>query len=531
MVESTGAPDSIRRAELYRHVVAEGRRRLRRRRLVALTCVVTVLCGAGVLAGIRTSSSNSGNTHRVIVSGQPSSTALPAESRSCQAGGPIRPGEALSGDSVQFGWLPAGFTRESGTPIAEGAIRNGPGPSADMTLGLVTGGGVLPKDATSVPVTVEGRPALVDTTIPSGSTTPTATVAWQPNIDATVTLTVNDLSVSEALSVARHVIFTPGVPAAQVGDLGRVIPRSTAISLVRPGKHARVVTWLTTDGQLTAAEAAAGDVNGSTNGVPNAEPGMAPDHPLWLVLVFKLARPTARGRPAFIPNATAQVIDAETGQPISSASGSYSNVLPQLVSLVDHSGAAPCPSPSSTDPANQAAIHSPHTHPSMTRRAATVVPLSPPGPAGTIQIDVGTDQGVTLGDAVTLPPHGTRHPGALIGQVFDAGPTSSEVELTTNQQFSVGVVLDRTGDEAVAAGNGPSTPLSVDLVNRHLRLKIGQSVSSAGLPYDVIPPGVPIGTVSSVNPQKGDRPPIVTLNPDFSPARLSNVAVLLTESG
>jgi hypothetical protein len=522
--------DARRRAELYTQVVAEGRRRVRRRRLLAAGCAFAVLCGAGGVITSRAVDNSSRSDNRVVISGQPPSTAGSSPDRSCQAGGPIRPGEALTGDSVRFGQLPAGFIAETGTPTYVVASRHGARSATDLTLQLTTGEGSLPKRATSVPVTIQGHPALVNTETPPGSTIPTVTVEWQLNVDATVTLTGTSVSASQALSIARHSLVTSGVPAAPIGDLGQVIPRSAAISLLRPGKHDGVVAWLTTEGDLTAAESAVGRVNSYTDGVPDAVPGMKADHPLWVVVMFSATRPprSAPGSRAIFPAAISRVIDAETGQLESMGNGSYSAVLSQFSSLVDRGVVAPCPSPPSTDPATLPPTTGSLPYPTGIATLETnVVSASPLPLTDTVELGVGTEAGVAAGDTVTLPFPTADRPGPFVGQVVDTTPTSAEVQLTDSGQFSAAVVLDRAGDLAMAAGNGSPAPLSLDLVNRHLRLRVGQTVSTAGLPYGVFPPGIPLGTIASFKAQKGDRSPTVTLAPAFDPATLTNVEVLL----
>lgn len=121
----------------------------------------------------------------------------------------------------------------------------------------------------------------------------------------------------------------------------------------------------------------------------------------------------------------------------------------------------------------------------------------------TITVDRGSSSGVRRYDPVIGP-------GGLVGDVTGVTPNESIVSLITSPKFSVGATIQ---NESGAAGliqpqvGNPSTLTLID-IPASSNVSFNQLVVTSGFkdPHDPIiesyaPPGIPIGTVSSTNPQ------------------------------
>jgi rod shape-determining protein MreC len=122
----------------------------------------------------------------------------------------------------------------------------------------------------------------------------------------------------------------------------------------------------------------------------------------------------------------------------------------------------------------------------------------------TITVNRGSNSGVKLYDPVVGP-------GGLVGDVTQVTSDSSIVSLITSPKFSVGAMIENGTDAAgliqPKIGN-PSTLTLINLPNNANDLSPSQLVVTSGFkdPSDPTieswaPAGIPIGTVSSSNPQ------------------------------
>jgi rod shape-determining protein MreC len=118
-----------------------------------------------------------------------------------------------------------------------------------------------------------------------------------------------------------------------------------------------------------------------------------------------------------------------------------------------------------------------------------------------VTVDAGADEGVTQNDPVVAD-------GALVGEVSTVDPSVSVVTLLTDHAFAVAAdVLNQAGDDGVLApsvGN-PNQLLLQDLPG-NAQIAVGEQVvtsgfkSPSGILQSLYPAGIPIGTVSRVNP-------------------------------
>lgn len=123
----------------------------------------------------------------------------------------------------------------------------------------------------------------------------------------------------------------------------------------------------------------------------------------------------------------------------------------------------------------------------------------------TITVDKGSDSGVKLNDPVVAP-------GGLVGAVSDVMTDESVVSLITSPNFSVGAMIESNSDSAgliqPQVGNPNTLELndlpssaSNGLTNNQLVVTSGFQDPSNHAVQSIYPPGIPIGTVSSTNPQ------------------------------
>ncbi len=161
---------------------------------------------------------------------------------------------------------------------------------------------------------------------------------------------------------------------------------------------------------------------------------------------------------------------------------------------------------------------------------ARVVALGVSGPAGPerVTIDVGARDGVKVDRAVVAE-------GGLVGRVVSVAPWTSDVLLVGSPDLAVGVrvgpqgVLGQASGSAAPGGAGPEPGrLSLALVETGT-MRSGDAVSTLGSlgggPY---PPGLAVGTVTSVDDDAGRVAQTGALRPSVDPTSLDVVAVLVT---
>jgi rod shape-determining protein MreC len=108
----------------------------------------------------------------------------------------------------------------------------------------------------------------------------------------------------------------------------------------------------------------------------------------------------------------------------------------------------------------------------------------------TVQIDVGSREGVQVNMAVLTPE------GALAGRVSSVGPTRSQVVLLGDPGCKVAVRVQETRDTGVIGGAGPLGGDIVEMgyLSRTANLKPGQKVITCG-DGGVFPPNISVGQV------------------------------------
>lgn len=160
---------------------------------------------------------------------------------------------------------------------------------------------------------------------------------------------------------------------------------------------------------------------------------------------------------------------------------------------------------------------------------ARIVGVGAPGPQGIVRItlDVGSRDGVTA-DRTVVSGDG------LVGRVASVAPWTSDVLVVGGPDVAVGVrvgasgVLATVGGSAASATERSAGELGLTLVQTG-DLRVGDEVRTLGsVDGQPFVPGVLVGTVSSVEPQRGRLAPSGTVRPAVDVGTLSVVGVLLT---
>ncbi|WP_460040226.1 rod shape-determining protein MreC [Thermaerobacter litoralis] len=137
-----------------------------------------------------------------------------------------------------------------------------------------------------------------------------------------------------------------------------------------------------------------------------------------------------------------------------------------------------------------------------------------------ITLDQGSADGVEP-DMVAVVP------GGVVGRVVAVTPHSARVLLITDPESGVGALIGRSGEAGVVYGRGGDLPrLVMTLFAADADVRVGDDVVTSGL-GPVFPPGLPIGTVTSVGRDPTGLGIQVTVEPSAPLNRLA--AVLLLE--
>lgn len=111
-----------------------------------------------------------------------------------------------------------------------------------------------------------------------------------------------------------------------------------------------------------------------------------------------------------------------------------------------------------------------------------------------IQLDRGSDSGIGEGMPVVTD-------AGLVGRVISVTGGRSTVQLLTDPAFDIGVRLADIGEIAIGHGTGEGEPLVIDAgipVNAIEQIEEDDAVTTSGYGRSIFPPGIPIGTVTSI---------------------------------
>ena len=135
----------------------------------------------------------------------------------------------------------------------------------------------------------------------------------------------------------------------------------------------------------------------------------------------------------------------------------------------------------------------------------------------TVTIDKGRSHGVTMDSPVI----GTE---GVIGRVIHAASFFSIVQLITDSQSGVGVLVRSSRRQGVVQGTG-GPELEIGYMDEYSELRVGDILLTSGTDR-LYPKGLPVGTIASVGPQRGLFR-VVRIRPTADLGRLEEVLCLV----
>ncbi|MDJ0948630.1 MAG: rod shape-determining protein MreC [Alphaproteobacteria bacterium] len=137
-----------------------------------------------------------------------------------------------------------------------------------------------------------------------------------------------------------------------------------------------------------------------------------------------------------------------------------------------------------------------------------------------VVVNGGANNGIRKGQAAV-------NGDGLVGRVADVGERSARLLLITDLNSRIPVLLERTRDRAILAGDNSIKPRLVYLPS-HLPIAVGDRVVTSGH-GGIFPPGIPVGKVSSVRRSSDGEITGATVKPFVNWNRLELVRVLQHE--
>lgn len=129
----------------------------------------------------------------------------------------------------------------------------------------------------------------------------------------------------------------------------------------------------------------------------------------------------------------------------------------------------------------------------------------------TMLLDAGSRDGIRMGQAVVGEGRaGQMMLPAVVGRVVEVGRRTSRVLLLTDLNSRIPVVLAKTRQRAVAAGDN-SALLRLDYLPLGTRATVGERVLTSGT-GGLLPPGLPIGIVVSAGRGQARVAPFIDRN-------------------
>lgn len=162
--------------------------------------------------------------------------------------------------------------------------------------------------------------------------------------------------------------------------------------------------------------------------------------------------------------------------------------------------------------------------------AANVISRDPSVWYQQVTVDKGSADGVHLNDPVVAD-------GALVGDVSTVTSGSSIITLLTDHTYAVAAqVLDDKGDDGILSPSvGAENQLVLQDLPASANISVGQQIVTEGFSdgklTDLYPAGIPIGTVSSVNPSQLLNNNEVTVSPSADLRHFTSVQILTSPHG
>jgi rod shape-determining protein MreC len=125
---------------------------------------------------------------------------------------------------------------------------------------------------------------------------------------------------------------------------------------------------------------------------------------------------------------------------------------------------------------------------------ARVIGRDPSRSEQTITIGKGDSEGIKV-NAPVISPEG------VVGRVIAVGRLSALVQLLSDPQSAVGVLVQRSRVQAVFRGNG-SREIELDYIDNDNEVEVGDELITSGLD-GLYPKGLPVGAITVVDPRRG----------------------------
>jgi rod shape-determining protein MreC len=129
--------------------------------------------------------------------------------------------------------------------------------------------------------------------------------------------------------------------------------------------------------------------------------------------------------------------------------------------------------------------------------AVSVLAMNTDPFANRITVNAGRNVGVAKGQPLIDAT-------GIVGQTLNIGAFSSQILLITDPASAIPVEVARTGLATVAVGTGNLNRIKLPYLPNDTHVKVGDRLLTSGL-GGVYPRGYPVGVVTSVTPQPGDR--------------------------
>ena len=137
----------------------------------------------------------------------------------------------------------------------------------------------------------------------------------------------------------------------------------------------------------------------------------------------------------------------------------------------------------------------------------------------TVTIDKGAAHGVKTDSAVITP-------AGVVGRVIQTSNFFSIVQLITDSQSAVGVLLESTRRQGIVRGTG-GRDLDLDYIDDDNDLKPGDVFLTSGLDR-IYPKGLPLGVIASIGPRRGLLK-TVQIHPSADMGRLEEVICVIQQ--
>jgi len=151
-------------------------------------------------------------------------------------------------------------------------------------------------------------------------------------------------------------------------------------------------------------------------------------------------------------------------------------------------------------------------------RLARIVQVSLDPHNQQVQINLGSQDQVFLGQPVISA-------AGVFGQVVHLGQGSAQVLLITDSSHALPVINQRSGQRAIAHGDGPSGLLRLPFLAAHADIQQGDLLVTSGL-GKVFPAGYPVATVRTVSVPTGKKFAEVVAVPVAEPDKVQEVLLL-----